>query len=313
VLAHALPGIGRPVGALARLGYEQVALPRLAARCDSIHLCDSRPILASACPFVLGIHDVAYLDHPAWYGRGVATYKRLMLAAALAKRPAAILCDSRHTRERLLAHHPAAAGLDVRVLTPGLVDPPPGRPPRRPAEADPYFVTVSTIEPRKNHLGLLRAFRQARARGLRLRWKIAGADGYRSAPIRAALAAEEGVEVLGWVSPAVLEELYAGALFAALPSHAEGFGLTPLEAMARGVAAICSTGSGLDDAVGDAAMRVPARDVEAWTSALLRLQNDAAERERLVTAGSERVVDLSWTTAAAKIRDIHRHIGGRSR
>ncbi len=306
VLARALPGIGRPAGALARLAYEQVALPRLATRCDSVHLCDFRPILASGQPFVLSVHDVTYLDHPAWYGRGPATYKRLMLSAALAKGPAAVLCDSRHTRERLLAHHPSAGGLDVRVLAPGIADPPSDRPPRRPAAECPYFLTVSTIEPRKNHLGLLRAFRAARARGLRLCWKVVGADGYRSAPIRAALAAAEGVDVLGWISPSALEELYAGALFLALPSHVEGFGLTPLEAMARDVATICSAGSGLDEAVGEAGLRVPSDDADAWTAGLLRLQDDAGERQRLVSAGRAHVAGFRWATVAEEIRMIHK-------
>lgn len=308
VLVGALPRIGRPSGAIARLAYEQLALPRLAASCTSMHLCDSRPVLASRCPFVLTVHDVTYLDEPGWYAPGAATYKRLMLAAAIAKRPAAIVCDSGYTRGRLLAHHPRVARLDVRVVAPGIVAPPLDRSQRSPELSEPYFLTVSTIEPRKNHLGLLRAFRLARARGLRLRWKVAGARGHRSGPIRAALEAEEGVDVLGWVTPAALEELFAGALFLALASHVEGFGMTPLEAMARDVPTICSAGSGLDETVGDAALRVGSDDIEAWCRGLLDLQDNSGERARLVAAGRGRVGRFDWGRAANEILKIHRHL-----
>ena len=91
-----------------------------------------------------------------------------------------------------------------------------------------------------------------------MRWKIAGTRAGTANEPHPALSSppQEGVDLLGFVSPAKLEELYAGALFLALPSHTEGFGYSPLEAMARGVATICSTGSGLDDTVGDAGMRI---------------------------------------------------------
>jgi len=306
-LVRALPDIGRGRGALARLAYEQIAVPRMAAGCDSVHLLDARPVVASHRPFVLTVHDVSYLDEPTWYRPEAAIYKRWMLAAALAKRPVAVLCDSRHTRERLLAHHPDAAPR-AHVVHPGVSDPPADRPPRRPDDSQPYFLTVSTIEPRKNHLGLLRAFRAARARGLHLRWKIAGTRGHRYEPIRAQLAAQEGVDLLGFVSPAELERLYAGALFLALPSHTEGFGYPPLEAMARGVATICSSGSGLDDTVGDAGMRVASDDDDAWTAGLLRLQDDDGERQRLIIAGHEQVRRFDWTDVANELLNFHRTV-----
>jgi glycosyltransferase involved in cell wall biosynthesis len=308
LVVRALPAIGRPSGALARLAFEQIALPRLAARCDSVHLCDTRAVLASRRPFVLTVHDVSFLDEPGWYAPWAASYKRLMLMAALAKRPAAVVCDSQHTRERLLAHHPAAGRFDVRVVHPGVAEPPADCPAREESQSDPYFLTVSTIEPRKNHLGLLRAFRAARSCGLRLRWKVVGGPGHRSATIRAALAAEDGVDLMGWVEPPVLEELYAGAQFLALASHSEGFAYPPLEAMARGVATFCSTGSGLDETVGTAGLRAPSSDTDAWTAGLLKLQDNCSERARLVAAGRDQVRHFAWRRAADSVLDIHRGI-----
>ena len=225
-----------------------------------------------------------------------------MLAAALAKGPVAVVCDSSHTRERLLAHHPAAP---AEVVHPGLTPPPADRPARTPGD---YFLTVASIEPRKNHLGLLRAFRLARERGFELRWKIVGPPGPRHEPILAELHAQDGVDVLGRVSQDELERLYAGARFLASPSHLEGFGYPPLEAMARGVAVACSTGSGMDDTVGESGLRIGAEDVEGWADALLSLQTDDSHRQELERAGFERVTHFGWASASGRLIDIHREV-----
>ncbi len=286
----------------ARLWREQVLVARSARTVDLVHLPDHRPLIASRTPFVLTVHDVLFLDRPEWFPRGVAVYKRGMLKAALAKKPSLVVCDSEFTRRRLLTHTSFPPGL-VRVILPG-IEPPPAQ--TSSSDAGTYFLTVATIEPRKNHLGLLRAYRAARARGLRLRWRVAGEAGYSSRKTLAALRGEEGVEVLGAVSPEALETLYRGASFVAAPSLGEGFGIPPLEAMARGVPVACSRGSGLDESAADAALRVDATDEEAWTEALLRLASDEPERRRLRDAGLERVRRFDWPTAAAAYAAVYR-------
>jgi glycosyltransferase involved in cell wall biosynthesis len=287
-----------------RLLYEQLYVPFAARSADLVHLCDSRPLVLSRRPFLLTVHDVFSLDHPEWFPTLTVSYRNAMLAAAVRKRPEIVVCVSNYTRERLLAHFPQAAELRVYVIHPGLQ-------PVEHAEAShardaPYFLTVATLEPRKNHLGLLEAFRAARRSGLRLTWKVAGAVGVSAAEIVRALRTEPGVELLGHVSEDELERLYAGATFVAMPSHAEGFGFPPLEAMARGVPAICSTGSAIDETVGDAALRVPSRDVRGWGDALATLATDASERERLRKLGLEHVGRFELAQAAHAYVEAYR-------
>jgi glycosyltransferase involved in cell wall biosynthesis len=286
---------GRPRDGAVRFLREQAILPRVAREVDLVHLCDARPLLASRTPFLITVHDVTHLDAPAWYSRSAVRYKRAMLAASLAKHPAAIVCVSGYTRDRLLAHYPRLAPGVVRVIHPGLEAP--AEAVGRPGDA-PYFLTVSTIEARKNHLTLLEAFRRARARGLAASWKVVGAPRHGAEPIMAALRAEPGVEVLGRVRDRELERLYRGALFTATPSHIEGFGFPPLEGMLRGVPAVCSEGSAFDETVGDAARRVAATDVEGWTAALLELAADAGARAHLARVGAERARRFTWEAAA---------------
>ena len=305
----AMRGLRGPAGGLARLAYEQGVAANLARRCDLVHLLDSRPLLLSGTPFLLTVHDVTYLDHPEWFPPSSARYKRAMLRRALSKGPAAIICDSEHSRSRLLEHCPDAGRSEVRVVYPGIA--PPGKPPWGSLHVQgkrPYFLTVAVVEPRKNHLMLLEAFRHARAQGLDLDWKIVGEPGHLSEPILEALSRAEGVQLVGRVSPADLEALYAGARFAATPSLAEGFGFPPLEAMARGVPVICSRGSALDETAGEAALRVDSRDVDGWRDALLTLAGSAEERERLKEAGLARVTRFDWQAVAAQLIQLYRDV-----
>jgi glycosyltransferase involved in cell wall biosynthesis len=279
---------------------------------DIVHLCDSRPLILSRRPFVATIHDVSYLERPEWFPRSAARYKTLMLDALLAARPSALVFDSIYGREELLRFRPRARRFDLRVIRPGL------RPPMHadrastngehpapvetsaPAEApEPYFLTVGVIEPRKNHLNLLRAFRSARAAGLPLRWRVVGPPGHLSGPILGALHAEPAVDVLGWVTSPVLERCFRGAAFLAAPSILEGFGFPPLEAMARGVPVACSRGGVWDETVGDAALRLEPNDVGAWASALLSLASDERLRAGLRAKGLAAAEAASWNDAAA--------------
>jgi glycosyltransferase involved in cell wall biosynthesis len=301
----ASPGIAR--ARLGRLAFEQVGIGRATRGVDVVHLPNPHALLLNSAPFVVTVHDVFFLDRPEWYPRSFVVFKRAMLDAALTRKPRVIACVSEFSRRALIAHYPELEP-ETCVIYPGLA---PG--PETPApdeEREPYFLTLATFEPRKNHLGMLRAVRLARERGLRIRWKVAGIEGYGSGEILSRLRSEEGVDVLGRVSNANRERLYRGALYFAFPSHAEGFGFPPLEAMARGVPTICATGTAMDETVGTAALRLAHDDVDGWANALLRLAEDREERERLRSAGLARAADFSWgRTAEEYVRSYRSALG----
>jgi glycosyltransferase involved in cell wall biosynthesis len=286
----------------ARIVEQQLRIPFVARDADLVHLVDFRPVLLDRRRFAITVHDVCFLDHPEWFPRGVVRYKSLLLRLALAKKPAAVVCVSQYTAERLGAH----TSLDVerlRVIHQA-VEPPPAAPA---AAGNPtFFLTISTLEPRKNHLGLLDAFRRARAQGLALRWVVAGGAGYGGERIRAELARADGVDVLGPVDDARREELYRNAAFVAVPSFVEGFGVPVLEAMARGVPVLAATGSGLDEAAGDAALTAAPSDVDAWAEALVRMASDEDLRSGLRRQGLAHIRRFDWRTAAEQHVEMYR-------
>jgi glycosyltransferase involved in cell wall biosynthesis len=299
------PGLAR--ARIGRLAFEQVGIGRATRDVDVVHLPNPHALLLNSAPFVVTVHDVFFLDRPGWYPRSFVVFKRAMLDAALGRRPAVVACVSEFSKLALLEHYPDHEPASC-VIYPGLAMPP-GEPAGE-DEREPYFLTLATFEPRKNHLGLLAAFRMARAQGLRLRWKVAGIEGYGSRQIIAALRREEGVDVLGHVSDEQREQLYRRARFFAFPSHAEGFGFPPLEAMIRGVPTICATGTAMDETIGDAALRRASDDVEGWADALLHLAEDRTARERLRTVGHARAVELSWHETAREYMDCYRRALG---
>ena len=288
-----------------RIVEQQLLLPFAERDADLVHLPDFRSSPLDRHQVLLTVHDVGFLDRPEWFPRSVRVYKSALLRLAAATRPAAIVCVSEYTRQRLVHHLPRVAGR-LHVIPPG-IDEPSGLAPE-PSGDESYFLTISTIEPRKNHLGLLAAFRQARGNGLRLRWHVAGTVGYNGGPIAAELAVADGVDLVGLVPDDERERLFREAAFVAVPSFIEGFGIPAGEAMVRGVPVVVATGSGLDEVGRGAALRLDPADTDAWAGALLRLQDDLDLRRELRRQGLDAAGDLQWSTAARSYVELYRSL-----
>jgi glycosyltransferase involved in cell wall biosynthesis len=176
-----------------------------------------------------------------------------------------------------------------------------------------YVLYVGSIEPKKNVDTLLLAFKEvlasAEAQGLRL--ALAGSRGggdYSVEDRVKELGLAGSVVLLGYVPEDFLELLYREALIFVYPSLYEGFGLPPLEAMARGIPTVVANSSSLPEVIGNAGIAVDAKSPVLFARAMLELMRDAALREDLSRKGLARAGELSWRRAAERHLDVYKYV-----
>jgi glycosyltransferase involved in cell wall biosynthesis len=230
-----------------------------------------------------------------------AIYRRGLRVAA---RRAAVLCaDSEATRAELMDEYSIAADRIVVTSMGPNVTPETERDANIAARLGlrlPFILAVGTVEPRKNHLGLVRAFTEADMGGITL--VIAGAAGWGQAAVDEYLDSQDlrgRVFLTGKVTDAEMAWLYSETTAFAMPSLYEGFGIPLLEAMSFGIPSVASTTPALAELAGDAALLVEATDVPALAGALVDLVHDEALRLRLSSAGPERARPFTWERTAA--------------
>jgi glycosyltransferase involved in cell wall biosynthesis len=165
----------------------------------------------------------------------------------------------------------------------------------------PYVLTVSRVDPRKNPLRMLEAFEMLVREGLPHRWVIAGPPGWRSEEFERALAASPAKNKVEWrrfVPEAELPLLYARADLFLFASLSEGFGLPPLEAMAAGTAVVTSAVTSLPEVCGDAAWLVEPTDAERIFEASRRLLADPDLRREHEQRGRRQARRFTWRETA---------------
>lgn len=299
---------------LLRLVHDQVTVPWLVRRDTDVLLTPSTVgSLLAPVPQVVVV--VAHLAVPSIRGiaqSDLSVVHRLYYGPLMRlshRRASAVVSISEYLAQRLQLETGLNRDKSSAILL-GL-DPLAAPAPRRSADGErPYVLFVGTLYPYKNADALVRALALTRVSLPEpLRAVIVGRDpDGRRLPALQSLAEQLGVagavSVRGKVDAGTLESLYAGALALVCPSRAEGFGFTPLEAMARGVPVIVADRTSLPEIVGNDALLVDPDSPESIARALVEITRDAGLRARLVEAGKARAATLSWDRAALAFIDV---------
>ena len=177
----------------------------------------------------------------------------------------------------------------------------------------PYFLTLCTLEPRKNLETVIRAFahlRQQGKLGAEHRLVLAGNKGWKIEKILGALEeakhCRDAIVMTGFVPDEELPALYSGTLAFLYLSRLEGFGLPPLEAMQCGAPVITSNASSLPEVVGDAGFTCAPDDVDGLAAHMLRLSQDDALRRELSARSLARAKLFSWARFGAETLAAYR-------
>jgi glycosyltransferase involved in cell wall biosynthesis len=285
---------------------------------DLLHSTDFIPPLYSNVPSVITVHDLAFLRWPHFLTENHAAYYSQIDRGV--RRAQHVIVPSHSTKNDVISHlgvpdskisviYEAAAPLYRPIpVAPALADLQ-----RRYDIPDKYMLFVSTIEPRKNIGGLLRAFHHLRQKynvhdvGL----VLAGKPGWLYEEIYRVvedLGLKQSTFFIGRVTDEDLHKLYVAAQVHLHPALYEGFGLPPLEAMACGTPTIVSNTSSLPEVVGDAALTVDPKDWEEIAVAMHRVLSNPDLRQELRQKGMQRAAIFSWRRAAAETLAVYKKV-----
>jgi glycosyltransferase involved in cell wall biosynthesis len=266
------------------------------------------------------VHDLAFLEHPEYAVPELAAYLNKVVPEAVASADA-VAAVSQVTGQTLIDHFKTPPekitvipnGIRPyfrRITDPILL----GATQHKYGLKHPLVLGVGTLEPRKNHAGLIKAFYKAQASGGKSRQQrpamlaLAGGPGWLYEETRqlvADLKLEKKVRFLGRVSELELITLYSLADVFAFPSFFEGFGVPPLEAMACGAPVITSNSSSLPEVAGDAALLVDPHNTDELVHAITRVIENEELREELRAKGYQQVKQYTWPNSARKMLSVY--------
>ncbi len=315
---------------------------------DLVHALHTWAPVPTRLPLVVTVHDLMPVLNPSWFRRDHRWAARQALRYSVDH--ADRIVTSSTWVATLVKSECGVAADRIDVVPEGVNDRFRTAPTRNQVQAiekrwglvsGGYLLAVGQVTARKNLLTVVRALARLgpqRSRGLPL--VIAGSPGPASAALDAEVArlgVGDRVRLLGYVADDLLAPLVAGAVVLVHPSLDEGFGLTPIEAMAAGTPVIASRAASLPEVIGDAGILIDAAapgagtgggagagagsgadagtgaaaggtEADAWAEAMERVIGDEDERRRLTEAGRIRQAAFTWAATARGTLAVYRDV-----
>lgn len=265
------------------------------------------------CATVLTIHDLSLLIHPETHEKRRVSRSRRRLPL-MARAANAIIVPTESVRAEVCEHLeilpqkvfavPEAARecftpMEMKATEPVR---------QRLGIGDNFLLTVGTLEPRKNLVTLVNAFREIATDQPTLQLVIAGSRGWLSEPLFEAIGkspAQERIVLTEYLDDNELRALYSSCSAFVYPSIYEGFGLPPLEAMACGAPVIASHIPALEETTGGAAVLFEPNDVNSLASAIVDLLQSSELRSRFSALGRVRASEFTWEQTARLTLEVY--------
>jgi glycosyltransferase involved in cell wall biosynthesis len=284
------------------------------------HAPDLLFIPASALPLfhprrsVVTIHDTAWVNYPEAFTPFMRRY--LHWSTKFAVRSAfRVIAVSEATRQDLIKYYKVAPE-KVAVVPHGYEVPPAINENVLSAEVaaklpEKYVLFLSTLQPRKNVIGLIEAFAEMKRENPELPHKlvIVGKPGWKFGPILEKIEQHRDIVIyLNHISDSDRWPVYRKADLFVHPSFYEGFGMWLLEAFACGTPAAVSNISSLPEVGGDAALYFDPHNRNEIKNTMLKILTNPALAAELVARGRQRVQLYSWERCAKETMNVFKNV-----
>lgn len=265
---------------------------------------------ATRMPYAVTVHDLSFIRYRRFFSLRQRAWHAAVRPARLILGASRVIAVSDHTRrdimemfglpeDRIAVVHPAAgpefsaaSGDDIAAVR------------RKHGLDSPFLLYLGTLEPRKNVARLIEAYGAA---SVDADLVIAGGAGWLHKEIFESAGRspkKDRIRFLGYVDDADKPGLYSAAEAFLYPSHYEGFGMPPLEAMACGTPVVASHASSLPEVVGDAGLLVDPYDVTEIAGAIEAVMTDGPLRERFRREGPRRAAAFTWDRSAERLERV---------
>lgn len=263
---------------------------------------------------VVVLHDVGFMDYPEYTTEAnrLVCYKGTLDSMLFADK---IIAPSKYTKRRLLHFFPFADESKIEVVYWGnrntllKENAHPGLTHKFGLDEQEYYLSVGTIEPRKNYSTLLKAYKvyKEKTKGYK-RLCIAGGYGWLEENFKQKitdLGLADDVVVTGYVTDEELSNLYRHCFAFVYPTWYEGFGLPVLEAMNFGKPVIASDVTSIPEITGDSGILFDPKNAEEIYFNMHKLEEDESFYQQTVDKEKERLALFTWENAARRVLGIY--------
>jgi glycosyltransferase involved in cell wall biosynthesis len=266
-------------------------------------------LIRPSCIYTL--YDLGFIDHPEWttevnrLGCFEGVYRSSLYADF-------VVAISEFSRKRYLEYFPHFPEERIGVVYPTSRFENVTKDGDRPAALEGirdkgFWLCVSTIEPRKNQLRLLDAYKRYLYESeAKLPLIFAGGKGWLMDDFILKIRErelEQKVILTGYVSDEELVWLYQNCFGNLYPALYEGFGLPVLEGMQFGAPTACSNTTSLPEVIGEAGAQIDPIEEGLWAEFMLRLEKEPDYRQKLSRSGP---IQAGKFTSVKSARDCHK-------
>lgn len=257
---------------------------------------------------VVTLHDLLPFSHPQWFPTimGIRLRKWLKASVQVADH---LIASSEYTKKEIL-NYLKLSETNVTVVYLGKKTP--SNLAKDSQTEMPFLLTVGTLEPRKNLVAVLEAYKLVKQRiAFVPKLLIVGGKGWSETKLQTLITEfglKDQVELRGFVPDETLFVLYQQAKVFIYPSLAEGFGFPPLEAMACGCPVITSNAASLPEVVGNAGLMVDPKNIQQLAMMIQRVLEDKNLAQELRQQGFGQAERFSWPRCAQETSAVYQQV-----